>query len=170
MRSSLYLAQHVDLEPLLGEAGQRCPWIALQWDSSPFPPLRCTPLFEERARMLMRSRRNQLEGGQEQHCEAQSPVTDGPTRRQTRESGRCLWRHLVHGRKIVEKLLMDEMLGFCCGLASLGHAAERPHLWLMGSRCSTLQGEGIQKQGTEDSDALSLLFPLTHQSRRENYT
>lgn len=118
--------------------------------------------------MLMRSRRNQLEGGQEQHCKAQTPVTLGP--------------HGDEGEWAVsletpcprlggcEKLLMDEMLGFCCGLASLGHAADQPHLWLMGSRCSALQGGSIQKQRTEDSDALSLLFPLKHQSRRENYT
>lgn len=39
----------------------------------------------------------------------------------------------------------------------------QPHLCLMGSRCLTLQWEGIQNYGIEDPDTLSLLFPLKKQ-------
>lgn len=72
--------------------------------------------------------------------------------------------------EIVEKLLMDEMLGLCAVLHAWATLQTRPHLRLMGSRCAALQGERVQKRGMGDSDALSLLFPLKNKSRRENYT
>lgn len=94
-----------------------------KWNSSPFSPLRFTPLFwreglevdEVSKEPLGRWTRIIFQVSEPSHCQAHI---------EGRESGRCHLRYLVHGWKVVWKLLMNEMLDFICCISSLGPAAD----------------------------------------------